>query len=106
MTRPPQPWPPTVLPPQSEKDFQKAVVKLANVLGWLVFHPWTSMHSAAGWPDLFMVRKGKCLAAELKTQRGRVSEAQEAWLSSLALCGIETFVWRPGDWPEICAVLR
>lgn len=95
-----------VVPPQRERDFQKAVVALARVLGWRIHVVWSSVHSPSGWPDLFLVRKGRIVAAELKSARGKVSIVQQQWLDDLAACGIATFVWRPSDWPAITEVLK
>jgi hypothetical protein len=39
--------------------------------------------------------------------RGRVQPEQAAWLDALARCGaVESYLWRPGDWPLIERVLR
>ena len=82
----------------SERQLQEHVVAMAKALGWAVFHPWTSVHSAAGWPDLFMVRNGRALAVELKSEVGKVTWQQTAWLGDLArVPGIQTAVWRPTD---------
>lgn len=97
-----------VLPPQKEAAFQGQVVKIARLLGWKhIYHPWTSLHSASGWPDLFMIRGSRAIAAELKRPAGRVTALQQAWLDALAeVPGIETFIWRPADWNSIVEVLR
>jgi hypothetical protein len=90
---------------ESEKQFQAAVVDLARRLGWRVFHPWLSLHSASGWPDLFMVRPPRAIAAELKAERGVVSAAQRGWLADLARAGVETHIWWPSQKQEIAEVL-
>jgi hypothetical protein len=96
-----------VLPPEREGHFQTRVVKLARVFGWRVYHPWLSIHSGSGWPDLFLVRKGHAVAAELKTARGHVRSSQQDWIDELnAVCGIQAYTWRPADWDQIVAVLR
>ena len=82
----------------SERELQQHVVAIAQALGWAVFHPWTSVHSAAGWPDLFMVRGPRALAVELKSDTGKVTWQQTAWLGDLGrVPGIETGLWRPAD---------
>ena len=82
----------------SERDLQQHVVSMAKALGWSVFHPWLSVHSAAGWPDLFMCKAERALAVELKAENGKVSWQQVAWLGDLAqVPGIEAAVWRPSD---------
>jgi len=59
-----------------------------------------------GWPDLILIRGARAIAAELKSQGGRVSEDQLRVLGILAGAGFETHTWRPADWPEIEAALR
>ena len=97
-----------VLPAQKEHFFQGQVVMAARLCGWKrIYHPWTSIHSASGWPDLFMVRGKRAIAAELKTEKGRVSPLQQGWIDDLGqVPGIEAFVWRPADWETIVEVLR
>jgi len=91
----------------SERAFQTAVVELALVFGWSVYHPWMSVRSAAGFPDLVMVRPPRVVFAELKTERGRVTPAQEAWLALLRACpGVEAYLWRPADWEALAGRLE
>ena len=107
-------------PPLTEKDFQRQVVELAKILGWRVYHPFLSKWSERGFPDLTMVRARdrRLLFAELKREKGVVSEAQREWIDLLGALDIghdrphaddvsvEVFVWRPSDWDEIERVLR
>ena len=37
---------------ETEKGFQAAVVELARLRGWLVYHTYDSRRSAKGFPDL------------------------------------------------------
>lgn len=91
---------------QTEAQFQTQVVQLARLMGWAVYHPWLSVRSTAGWPDLALVRNGRLILAELKTDTGKLTAAQEGWLNELSkVKGIEVSIWRPGLWPEIEAVL-
>jgi hypothetical protein len=94
------------LPPQTEREFQEAVLDVAKRLGYRVYHTWNSMHSTGGFPDLVLVRRPRLLFVELKSQRGRVSEQQQAWLDDLRAAGQQAFVWRPADWDTIVEVLR
>lgn len=103
----------------SEADFQRAVLDLAILCRWRVVHyrpalraiQWhgqtkrysTPLQGHPGAPDLILARDGRVILAELKSQRGRVSEAQRMWLSAL---GSHARLWRPSDWPEIVAELR
>lgn len=90
----------------SEAALQRAVVRAARLLGYAVFHPWTSVHSERGWPDLVLCRERsdgtgttRMIVAELKRADGVVRPEQQAWLDLLGRCpGIEAVVWRPADW--------
>ena len=90
----------------SEKDFQQAVRDLAVLLGWTVWCTWDSRRSPAGEPDLRMVRPPRVIFAELKTEKGRLTQMQAEVGELLAGCpGVEYYLWRPGDWDEIAGVL-
>lgn len=92
---------------ETEAGFMKAVVQYAKLKNWLVFHDTDSRKNPAGLPDLVLLRGGRLVFAELKTRRGRVREAQRAWLDALgpvaAASGgaVAVSLWRPADWPEI-----
>jgi VRR-NUC domain len=90
----------------TEKQFMAAVVEMAQMLGWLVYHTFDSRRSEAGFPDIVCVRRDRVLFIELKTEKGRLSEEQERWLSALGLAGAEVHCWRPSDWPAIEAAVR
>ncbi len=97
----------TMLPPMTERDFQRQVLDLAGILGWTVYHPALSKWSERGWPDLTMVRPPRLILAELKRETGRSSTHQDRWLAMLGQCpGVEVYLWRPSDLDEIAAVLR
>ena len=102
--------------PQTEAEFQAAVIDLARRNGWRVHHHHDSRRQvrpgvfvgdrdASGFPDLVAVRGSRVVWAELKRERGRLSVAQSAWLRDLEAAGQEVYVWRPVDWPEIERVL-
>lgn len=108
---------PTGTPKIPEAAFQSQVLSYATLRGWRTFHTRTAMNKrgqyrtavagdGAGWPDLFLVRADRAVAAELKTDTGRVSPKQRDWLAALAAAGIETHVWRPRDWDELTEVLK
>jgi hypothetical protein len=94
----------------SEQDFQRTVVRMAKLHGWLVFHPWISIHSQAGWPDVAMVRDGVLVLAELKSMGGKVRPGQQRWLDELLAVADQTknvrvFLWRPTDFDYIEQVI-
>lgn len=94
---------PTVIDePKDEKAFQAAVVKEAEKLCWLVFHPWLSIRSKSGYPDLTMARGTRVIFAELKTEKCVLSAAQQTWRDVLDSDGHhEYYLWRPSDWAAI-----
>ncbi len=83
-----------------ERDLQKQVRAFAEGLGWKVAVTWNSLHSPKGWPDLFCVRGDEAVAIELKAEKGKVSEYQQAWIDALAgVPGVKfSGVIRPSDW--------
>lgn len=101
----------------SEAEFQRSVIDLARLHGWMVAHFRAATLTngrtvtpvsadGAGWPDLVLVHPVRgTLFRELKTDRGRVSHRQQQWLDWLYAAGNNAGVWRPRDWPEIQATL-
>lgn len=89
----------------TEKQFQAQVVELAQRLGWKVHTTWTQIHSPAGFPDLTMARGGRLVFAELKSEKGRVTEAQRDWLARLRVAGTEAYLWRPSDFEDVVQIL-
>lgn len=98
----------------TEAEFQAAVVELATITGWRHLHvrrtigrgrKWTTSTNLAGWPDLLLWRPGRVVAAELKSDAGKVTDEQADVLCSLAEAGIECHIWRPSDFDAIAATL-
>jgi hypothetical protein len=91
----------------TEAQFLQQVRDLALLTGWTVYHTHDSRRSDAGFPDIVAVnpRQARTIFAELKTQTGRLSDAQKAWLASLAEAGQETALWRPADLDDIKQIL-
>ena len=134
-----------------EADLQRSVVEIARSLGWgttlsarkalvaectqlgvepppldgLVFHPRYSLGSEPGWPDLTLIRQRdrRLIFAELKGEKGRLSERQLEVLELLRCLDVplgrtpqpfdvpprvEVHVWRPSDLASgrIAEVLR
>lgn len=90
----------------TERQFQAQVIRLARLCGWRVQFHWSERHSPAGWPDLALWRGSRFLLAELKTERGRVSAAQQRTIEELRECGLEVHLWRPSQWDMIVETLR
>lgn len=112
----------------TEMEFQKQVTDLAEILGWswVHFRPaqtskgWRTPVSGPlgkGWVDLVLVheRKQRIIFAELKTEKGRATDEQNAVLSTLQTVGyrddgwrpvVEAHLWRPSDFDRITEALR
>ena len=90
----------------TEADWLGWVTLTARTFSWLAYHTHDSRHSAAGFPDLVLVRGESIIYAELKSERGKVTAAQQEWLDALAATGTETHVWRPSDQDDVLARLR
>ena len=89
----------------SEASFLAQVKALAFQYGWSVHHSQPSMTrtgryittGAAGFPDLVMCHEQKgLLFAELKTEKGKASDAQHTWMRILHP-HTECYLWRPSD---------
>jgi len=95
----------------TEKQFEAQVKDLAKLFRWKYYHTWRSIHSPAGFPDCVMIRDGLIIFAELKSEKGKLTEEQEAWIKELEAVaghslGVMVFVWRPSDINRIVEVLR
>lgn len=84
-----------------ETEFQAKVIGLAKDNGWLAFHNYDARRSEAGFPDTHLLKKSRQIVAELKTAKGKLSPAQKKWVNAYRRAGVEAYVWRPSDWPEI-----
>lgn len=83
----------------TEAQLQAAVIELAELLGYLVFHSGDSRRdTGAGFPDLTMVKPPRLVFAELKRQGRYARPDQRAWLDALDDSGAEAYVWRPEHW--------
>jgi hypothetical protein len=89
-----------------ERDYQAIIVQAARYAGWRVFWTWNSMHSPKGWVDLFMLKGGKALAYEVKTEKGRIRPEQLECLALLQAAGIPARIVRPADFDEVLAELQ
>ena len=84
-----------------EHELKSKVRGLALQLQWRYYHTNDSRRSEAGFPDLVLVRDGRLIFAELKRQKGVLSDDQIDWLNDLADCkGAECYVLRPSHWND------
>ena len=88
----------------SEKAFSQQVVDFARLNNWMVYRTWNSVHSPSGFPDLTMVRDGRLIFAELKAERGKLSDDQAQWIQELRMC-VPVYLWRPSDWEQIVEIV-
>lgn len=91
--------------PMSEKAWLAWVIDTADKFGWAAYHPWLSLHSQQGWPDLALCRPPRLILAELKSDTGKVTPTQAQWMFLLAQCPVEVYTWRPAEWKEVAQVL-
>lgn len=99
----------------TEAQFATQVVDLLNLYHWRwthfraarTLHGWvTALSGQPGFPDIVAVRAPRQIIAELKSQGGKLSAEQEAWLYELHRCeGVEVYVWRPDEIERIEEVL-
>lgn len=108
-----------------EGAFQSQVVGLADFYGWRSYHTHDSRRSRKGFPDLVLVRVPELIFAELKTETGRTTPEQAAWLEDLKAVAaaldealdtygasledvpapVDVYLWRPSDFDAIHARL-
>lgn len=95
----------------SEREFQRSVISLARMTGWVVDHtpPMRNMGGdiytggLTGKTDLvlFSLNGKGIIYAELKTETGRLSEAQKRFADIIRGNGAEYYLWRPSDMDSI-----
>ncbi len=95
----------TVLDAISEKQFERQVKDAASLFKWEYYHTHRSQFSPAGFPDCVFVRE-TVIYAELKAEKGKLSEDQRRWLLALVRAGQRVYVWRPSSIDQIIEVLR
>jgi len=104
----------------TETELLENVIDLAQWRGWMVHHcrpartekGWrTAIQGTAGFPDLVLARNGMAIFAELKGEKGKLTNEQLNWLVNLDLhlprCE-NAYLWFPKDWRDgtIDRVLR
>jgi hypothetical protein len=102
----------------SEEDFTTTVIEYAQALKWRVAHfrpgltqtgKWRTavQGDGKGFPDLVLVRPHRVIFAELKSNKGKLSDEQEKWVMDLKRSeGVECYVWRPDFWSVIERILE
>ena len=112
------PEPPKRTRGRPEGELQDQIVERLQAFGYLVayFRPAKVMRGGvekyetpvggdgAGWPDVVAVHPatGKALVLELKSEDGRVAEAQLEWLRAWqGVQGATVMVVRPSSWRDL-----
>jgi len=82
----------------TEKRLMAQLIDLLTATGWMTYHTFDSRRSTAGFPDLIAIRGARMLAIEVKSEAGRITPEQRAWLVALAAVpGVAAYVVRPAD---------
>ena len=107
----------------TEIEFERKIVELAHMFDWMVasFRPaqtgkgWRTpvKYDGKGYPDLTLMHpNGQIIFAEIKAQKGRMSDDQKAWGQMIHAAGrckasraVQYHVWRPSDWDKIVRLL-
>ena len=99
---------------ETEEDFKSWVIDCAHLFGWRLAHfrpgmtqkGWRTPVEAdgGGYPDLTLVRE-RVIWAEIKSEKGKLSQGQQEWLDTLKAAGQEVYIWRPGDRDRIQEIL-
>lgn len=99
----------------TERAWQTWVIRQAMLLRFSYYHPPDNkpdtctgkvQQIVAGFPDLVLVKDDRLIFAELKREKGRLTEAQKVWLKRLEATGAECYVWRPSQWQEVLDILE
>lgn len=95
------------IPRESEAQYSDRIVQWAKINGWLVYHTFYSGRSQQGFPDLTLVRWGRLVFIEVKSETGRLSASQQQWIALLdSVEGISAVVARPSNWEFIASLLK
>ena len=88
--------------PITEKAFQAQIVELAELRGFFVYHTHDSRRSQPGFPDLVLIKGTRLVFLEVKSEKGKVSNAQMDWILALQVVSTvhAAVVW-PQDWDDI-----
>jgi hypothetical protein len=91
----------------SEKQLRETILHAASLCHWRAYFTWNSLHSPMGYPDLTLVRGTRLIFAELKSPKGRVTPAQQGWLTALEAVQTPPLVavWRPADLDRVLDLL-
>lgn len=90
----------------TEKEWQLAVNQLLALHGWRSYHTFDSRRSSEGFPDVIALKPPRMLAVELKTDKGKPTQAQLDWLNAFAgVDQVEAHIWVPRGLDAIMEIL-
>jgi len=84
-------------PAPKEADITRSIRAYLRSIGVFHYKQWQGLGSKRGVSDIIGIYKGKYLAIEVKTPRGKLSEHQEKFLQAVNLEGGIGFVARSVD---------
>jgi len=85
-----------------ESEVQSRIRQTALRCGWKYYHTYDSRRSERGFPDTVLCKPPRLIFAECKTEEGKVEDEQREWLEILSeIPGVECYIWRPSDLPQI-----
>lgn len=100
----------------TEKQFARQIEYLLELGGWRWCHYEPAVRQSGAWatplrgdrglPDYIAVRGSRVVYAEIKGDRGRLSDDQKAWIAALLTAGQEVYIWHPIDLTIAQEVLR
>jgi hypothetical protein len=90
----------------TEKQFAAEVEPLFKLYHWKYYHTWNSQHSVPGFPDYCAVRDRQTIFIELKTETGKITQAQIEWIKALRKAKQQVFLFRPSDFDSIVKALK
>ena len=102
----------------SEGELQRGIINCAEVWGWRVYHVSNVQgrlraHTSPGYPDLTLVHDqwGIFVYAELKNDKGKLSDEQMAWGNAIASAArhipyhVIHCLWRPEHYDDVIEFL-
>jgi hypothetical protein len=107
-----------IAPAIREKDLREQIRSLVKIYGWRMAFTQYSLRSPKGFPDLVLVRGDRLIFAELKSETGKTTPEQDAWLADLRAVRLgaqqyvsqgrelEVYLWRPSEIERIAEILR
>jgi hypothetical protein len=80
----------------TEKELQQSVLDLARSKGYRCYHTFDSRRSEPGFPDIIAIRGERLVAIELKSETGKLTDAQTDWLRAFnEVWQVDAIVIRP-----------